>query len=382
MRFRFNSYLIWLYGGLVVVVLIVLASAFWMAAAPSQDTGYESFGSRCVVDTDCACTSTIPDACGKPGQSPGCVEGKCGFKTDIFIPQEQASTTTWQTYRNEGHGFEFMYPQAWRLQEDASSQDISISETAEVDFRGGIFIGFIEPRSKEVVFAEMQKEYEDEQEGDVFGAPELITIAGHSVIKRSYRSTHSPVGYDYIFPEQGLIMTLANVSDDDGGGQPGYSSKAFTTVIESFKFIGLSDTSTLQAYRNEQYGFEMQYPHDWQLHEVMPEVQKEKITIALTASTNSRLNISPQGSAIMPGDDPFATVKTSPERVSGYSAVRSDYRVIQSGELYLTTFVFTPPLLRLPDFYIEARPQGADIADEALFRRKIDTILSTFKFTQ
>jgi len=44
---------------------------------PVKDKGHNPLGDKCQIDSDCICTLTCPDCCGKTGQTWKCVNDKC-----------------------------------------------------------------------------------------------------------------------------------------------------------------------------------------------------------------------------------------------------------------------------------------------------------------
>ena len=65
-----------------IVIAIIVIGAIGLSVINRNDKkGYYTYGKNCSSDNDCVCigTSAEFDTCGKPGQVPACVSGKCGW---------------------------------------------------------------------------------------------------------------------------------------------------------------------------------------------------------------------------------------------------------------------------------------------------------------
>lgn len=62
------------------VIILMIAYGFFILYK-NKKTGYSTYGKSCTGDSDCRCVGIAgtADICGKPGQYPACVNGKCGF---------------------------------------------------------------------------------------------------------------------------------------------------------------------------------------------------------------------------------------------------------------------------------------------------------------
>lgn len=72
--------------GLIIGGILILGTGvalFFMSEQRASNVGYYTLGNACLADNECVCVGRegVFDECGKPGQIPGCVEGRCGFKT-------------------------------------------------------------------------------------------------------------------------------------------------------------------------------------------------------------------------------------------------------------------------------------------------------------
>ena len=65
---------------ILALTIIGVIIAFFVFNQNKKE-GYYTYGKNCSSDSDCICEgiSGGVDACGKPGQLPACVNGKCGF---------------------------------------------------------------------------------------------------------------------------------------------------------------------------------------------------------------------------------------------------------------------------------------------------------------
>ncbi|MBI4090478.1 MAG: hypothetical protein HY422_00470 [Candidatus Komeilibacteria bacterium] len=246
MRIRFNSYFLSLYGGIVAVFLIALAGAFWMAASLPRATGYASFGNRCVVDTDCTCTSGIPDACGKPGKYPGCVEERCGFKTDIFIPREQLSTADWQTYRNEEYGFDIQYPSDWQITDDFFDKAVAVSISTRSNFAYAVTISVLEnPQrlsAKEFVQYSLQETKEQAVREDIQPPAfekEFALPVGNLEAYELYNVFGYDAGYEiiYIADQDRIYLISFETPESPNVEEPQKNNAIAHQMLSTFKLI-------------------------------------------------------------------------------------------------------------------------------------------------
>jgi len=82
---------------IIVIILLILGGIVSVVA-------FQTFNSEKIVDQDPVETGLKPVSTNEP------------------TPAETINTSSWQTYRNEEYGFEFMYPQEWKVQKyDGSS---------------------------------------------------------------------------------------------------------------------------------------------------------------------------------------------------------------------------------------------------------------------
>ena len=66
---------------IIITLIILVILVFGIIILCNKKTGYYTYGKGCKIHDDCKCEGIAggSDVCGKPGQYPACVDGKCGF---------------------------------------------------------------------------------------------------------------------------------------------------------------------------------------------------------------------------------------------------------------------------------------------------------------
>ena len=178
-------------------------------------------------------------------------------------------TANWKTYTNDQYGFSFKYPSDWILNTNANGL-VSVSNTTKVDpklsdlenFADGNngSIGFMIQKSANpnllstrVWFSEYFKDgFSSKPESD-----EDITFSGRSGV----RIALADMGVNIItyVPDGTNIIVISHQKADK-------FTAIYNQILSTFKFTDTTsvNTSDWKTYTNDQYGFSVQYPSDWE----------------------------------------------------------------------------------------------------------------------
>lgn len=190
----------------------------------------------------------------------------------------------WKTYRNEKYGFEVKYPNNWFNQVcngDFISFDPSAAASKNICSCSGD-----EPCYPGIIFIAI---HDEEQE---FLSLDELT---ENFLKTEFKQESLTVGDDKMvkfFKEDrpGQIYVLIHKKDYSVEivyqefESPRYE-KIFNQILSTFKFIEPTDTSDWKTYRNEEYGFEVKYPRDWEIFEMLDKQKYGREGITLNSPT-------------------------------------------------------------------------------------------------
>ncbi len=301
-------------------------------------------------------------------------------------------TSNWKTYRNDKYGFEVKYPADYILKKSDRSFRTDSYLSGE-----GIYLN---PQHSTAIFdielfknqknLELQQWYEQILRGNEFSSdpgsgksydPTVDHISSTSVNGiSSLRVFTEWYGYPkerYFFSKNNFIVEIETDIETD-------EMKNLTKLLLStFKFIepiSQIDTSTWKTYRNDKYGFEFKYP-DWIIenqgkkdiafkYQGIDYNQENPLPLEVTIENTKFTNISDWFNSTFgerlktnPNDMPQKT----PINVNGITAL--NYKdPIQFGDVTAQIAVIKNFTLYTLTFSIE--------------QKKIDQILSTFKFTK
>ena len=59
------------------IMIIILTLTLLITVGCNSEEGRNPSGDKCEIDSDCVCTLTCPDCCGKTGQTWKCIDNKC-----------------------------------------------------------------------------------------------------------------------------------------------------------------------------------------------------------------------------------------------------------------------------------------------------------------
>ena len=188
----------------------------------------------------------------------------------------ESSKTTWETYRSDAHGFEFVYPNTWTLTENDSAPNI---------------VSLSDPQRKEAleknpflnrnITIDYFKSIEEEPNNiiDDFLAKTLSEFVEESRYVDNVKEITLDKRYKaFEMNMPGIVQNFAVMIDKEGevyqiffGGQEGRNSlsEVERLILESFKFYPTDpsthheDTSNWEKYRNDVIGLSFIYPPDF-----------------------------------------------------------------------------------------------------------------------
>ena len=209
----------------------------------------------------------------------GCFIGKTISVTSFIIKEEvKNETADWKTYRNEEYGFEVMYPEdyffeqgayvsneeyrkswvqfadsKWKEQMvhnpsliiDLIKTDLSVEEYLnETGDEGSIIDGTC---LKEAIYCSVKNEK------DIYISDNKIPALQFSSVAVSGSDNH------VLIKDKGYIIDLRKHNSGIGS----FPENVYDQILFSFKFIEKDETVNWKTYRNEEYGFEFEYPRVW-----------------------------------------------------------------------------------------------------------------------
>ncbi|MCK5459746.1 hypothetical protein KAI52_01385 [Candidatus Parcubacteria bacterium] len=245
------------------------------------------FDSDCKLECGCECISKDEECeytgieCEMPNPDYGCqcVNQKCKYN---YIGTN-ADTSDWQTYRNKKFGFEVKYPKEyeknknysiWKLDEGGMGL---ISEWGINRGQETIFVVSVYPKIKktEVLNHFNHQILEDKV---LLNNVEAKRLKGMGI-------------YDDLFIEQEEYFYIIHSSFSSNVNISEYQE--YKNILSTFRFIE-KDISDWQIYRNEEYGFEVKYPEDYNIvaFPQLNEYQKSQGMIYLSYLKHSDVNAS------------------------------------------------------------------------------------------
>ena len=202
-------------------------------------------------------------------------------QTPPVAPQPQTlDTSNWQTYRNDEFGFEVKYPPYLTI-----GKTLLQGGAFDPGLEGSIITSFSDERSAELVISVSSKSldgyivrnnpggehYHFDQETNRWmymdtdipvTEPRLMDT---SVTAYGYKSGDiiwAWQGAVVPHPQEKYVLEFVLVRNIEEQQQVPDLGEIVDTI--KFGFVGPLDTSTWQTYRNDEFGFELKYPKDWE----------------------------------------------------------------------------------------------------------------------
>jgi len=294
---------------------------------------------------------------------------------DSFILLGSIDTSNWQTYRNEGFGFEVRYPEGWSVQGNGKY--------------------FISP--------EYRKFWDKNCSGPPNDcAPEApranIIFNNESNLNNANPGSNTVKVFNEIsfnvYLESGLFDVYYY---ETSYGPKIYNFSGFTEgdekilrqILSTFRFIGQIDTSTgssrdsvsdWRTYRNDEFGFEVKYPEGWYLDESFDFVAFKDKTLDYNFENPLPLSIKLENTTFTNVSDWFNSVFVNrridhpldvPERVTIEIDNKEALSYVDPIQLGSTTAQIT--IIRDSVLYKLAF---------SIDKNQVDQVLSTFKFLE
>ncbi|MBU4579884.1 hypothetical protein KKB43_02610 [Patescibacteria group bacterium] len=157
------------------------------------------------------------------------------------VPVVKDEIADWQTYKNEDFGYEIKYPANWEVKEGIGDN--------KMDFiTSGSIILLIDVFPENTLGATYCTDHPTDKE-----RCEEIIIDGQKNVIDSYSLETVNIKYPF-----GGIINIASTSIGNE------DKKIFRSILSTFK---LDKNTSWKTYRNEKYGFELQYPRSLILSE-------------------------------------------------------------------------------------------------------------------
>lgn len=190
-------------------------------------------------------------------------------------------TANWKIYRNDKYGYELKYPSGW----NGNFKDDQFISFQSEDYTLQITIQHLPVSEKETSIKELLAEtgYIGERVGSDTTTlnQKEIEVNGLTVIQRESLNKNWRFSMINAYLKQNNILFTVRLMSFDTGILGMYTEsselenikitdetrKLFSQIISTFRFIDVDETVNWKTYKNEEYGFEMKYPDDWQIEQ-------------------------------------------------------------------------------------------------------------------
>ncbi len=170
-------------------------------------------------------------------------------------------TADWQTHRNEEYGFEVRHPDTWIA--ESIDRGIRLTDVYNFNETFNVNVSPLGINIEKTNFGFIQEWFDNEFSDRI---PELIPeydeIAINSIrgIKFSDPISMGGCGEKHVLIKNSKVYSIERY-----GETCDYSNELFDQILSTFKFIEVDEAADWQTYKNEEYGFEIKHPRDWEL---------------------------------------------------------------------------------------------------------------------
>ena len=186
-------------------------------------------------------------------------------KSATTTSESQTDTSNWKTYKNDQYDFELKFPPSWsgvQVEKDGLSFDLFSNAFHANSFVCGIKV-YTNPQWQQT---------QSDPHSDVLIAENKGNIFTYECDAEDYNlkgfESYTKCAYS----------TNKDQDCQNSGNGPKYEFE--NLIISTFKFTDQSDTTTWKTYKNDKYGFELQYPSYFQVGE------QSKNSVLGTATTD------------------------------------------------------------------------------------------------
>lgn len=251
------------FGGVLALALLISTGVFFWQQQYTEPMACTKEAKLC------------PDGSTVGRTAPNCEFAKCPEPSSV-------DTSTWKVYRNERYEFELKYPEEWKVETFTTNNgetNLSVYNIATYE---------AEMRSLE------GNEGTDAFPRSLWIMPIKINGSVEEFIQTKYAIKEKPIIQQRDFPTGATAMEIEYLTDDWPGrhklilfsnskyvfelevfgGTLAYRSdeeeRIYQAIINNFKLLNSSvslDTFIWKIYRNENMGFELQYPANWFIYD-------------------------------------------------------------------------------------------------------------------